>query len=288
MKCPHCNYVSFEYLNTCRKCSKDLSSHKSQFGIEYLEPVSLGILTFVERGPAAAVEAEQAASTFDTGDFGFASESDTGGHVVIEDQEPAAATFAESGTDEMALDFGGGDIAIPEISAAPEEEAASEIQVGSADLGEIASDSGFSLNLGDELGEGGGLSINLDDTGGQAGAGTEESGGEISLSLDALEDEVTQVSSAAQPANEQVVIGDEALTGIEFNFDTDSTLEIKPGTSAPAPEKKAGGEDEFADLDLSLDDKNLFGEGGGEKQGDEIDLGDIDLKLGDDDLGLKF
>ena len=33
MKCPKCGYNSFDYLDSCKKCGKDLIEHKQKFGI---------------------------------------------------------------------------------------------------------------------------------------------------------------------------------------------------------------------------------------------------------------
>lgn len=38
MKCPKCNYVSHDYLDTCRKCSTDLSVFKQRIGLFVLQP----------------------------------------------------------------------------------------------------------------------------------------------------------------------------------------------------------------------------------------------------------
>src|SRR6266436_3264543 len=38
MKCPKCNYVSHDYLGTCRKCSVDLVLFKQDLGLLVLQP----------------------------------------------------------------------------------------------------------------------------------------------------------------------------------------------------------------------------------------------------------
>lgn len=38
MKCPKCNYVSHDYLDTCRKCSMNLAVFKQQIGLFVLQP----------------------------------------------------------------------------------------------------------------------------------------------------------------------------------------------------------------------------------------------------------
>jgi hypothetical protein len=33
MKCPKCNYTSFDYLDSCKKCGKDLLEHREKHNI---------------------------------------------------------------------------------------------------------------------------------------------------------------------------------------------------------------------------------------------------------------
>ncbi len=45
MKCPKCSYVSFEYLDRCTNCGKELAEHKSEFGIDFIRYSSINILS---------------------------------------------------------------------------------------------------------------------------------------------------------------------------------------------------------------------------------------------------
>ncbi|MDT8440685.1 MAG: hypothetical protein RQ723_03375 [Desulfuromonadales bacterium] len=88
MKCPKCGYNSFESLDSCKKCSADLSEHKTRFGLR-------GFLAPGQQTPAAvaAVEDELAAGAGKpVADFGF--------DFLDEETPPttdAAATGASSG-----------------------------------------------------------------------------------------------------------------------------------------------------------------------------------------------
>ncbi|MBI4665392.1 MAG: hypothetical protein HY751_03155 [Nitrospinae bacterium] len=296
MRCPYCSYVSFEFLDTCKKCSKDLSSHKQQYGIEFLEPVSLGVLTFVE---GAAPSAEPSAPA----GFSFHEEADHG--ILIEDvsapsaQEPAVAEFS---ADDIKLDFGESTEEILSETGGTED-------IGikfDAGIDEIASDSGFTLSLGDELDIGmGDEKTPAEETGGSISLGEpEEEGGivmrgfdeedEGGITLSALEEKAAAVEEPGE-----IVIGGSAAEeeeGISLDLDIEGIgdIEIKDAKAdedtvkiegAAAKTAKKPEEDDFADIELSLDDKDLFGEKGGDE---EIDLGDLDLQIGDDDLGLKL
>jgi hypothetical protein len=48
MKCPKCGYVSFEYLDACRKCGRDLSQFKAAVGIAAFTPGVINVLKYVE------------------------------------------------------------------------------------------------------------------------------------------------------------------------------------------------------------------------------------------------
>jgi len=68
VKCPKCNYTSFDYLDNCKKCGKDLSEHREKHAIR-----SVLFATAVSgAGAVAAVE--------DNFEFDF-----------NEDEEPLAA-----------------------------------------------------------------------------------------------------------------------------------------------------------------------------------------------------
>jgi hypothetical protein len=48
MKCPKCKYVTFDYLDTCPKCGKNMSSEKAKLNISGIKPnppFVLGALT---------------------------------------------------------------------------------------------------------------------------------------------------------------------------------------------------------------------------------------------------
>ncbi len=88
MKCPQCNYVSFDYLDSCRKCSKDLTAHKSQVGIDFLEPIPIGVLAFLESGAREPVAIGTGAANFDSDDFKVAGDS-TESAVSVEETATA-------------------------------------------------------------------------------------------------------------------------------------------------------------------------------------------------------
>lgn len=293
MKCPHCSYVSFEYLDTCRKCSKDLTTHKGQYGIEFLEPVSLGILTFVEG---------RAATSAVVGGALDISKSDETASFLDEEVATEELSSVSGKPDEINFDFG--DSAAVEV---PQGSSTDEIGIDMGEgMGGIASDSGFSLNLGDDIDGGGDLNLSFGDDESSASTVVEETGG-ISLNLDSSGDEGGQIVmkdidiSLEDEGGGPIVVGAEPSKDSLMDLDLDDIggLEIDMGEAQPQKEPtiKLSGEEakkaaaapdvDFTDIDFNLDDKDIFGDNKDDKSGD-IDLGDIDLHLGDDDMGMKF
>jgi uncharacterized RDD family membrane protein YckC len=74
MKCPKCGYHSFDHLESCRKCGRDLGEHKARFGLTGVsrprrpvavapppaipEPLSGDVTASAEAGAATAFSAE--------------------------------------------------------------------------------------------------------------------------------------------------------------------------------------------------------------------------------------
>jgi hypothetical protein len=230
---------------------------------------------------------------------------------VLIDEERSTEELSSQVTqaDDINIDFGGqSTVETPQGSSTDD----IGLDMGPS-LDNIASDSGFSLNLGDDLESGGGGDLNLsfgEDESGTALGTVEDSGG-ISLNMDTSGDEGGHVTMAdldislADESGGPIVIGGAPSKNGEMELDLDDLggLEIsmdEPHTqNAPTKEptmkvsavdaKKAAPklDDDFADIELSLDDKDLFTDIKDDKGGD-IDLGDLDLQIGDDDMGMKF
>ena len=69
MKCPSCNYVSHDYLDTCRSCGGDWSGFKAQIGLRTRPPGTVLDLSeaVANRAGAATPEIALAPSGADTG-----------------------------------------------------------------------------------------------------------------------------------------------------------------------------------------------------------------------------
>lgn len=291
MKCPHCKFVSFEYLNSCRKCSKDLVAHKSQHGIEFLEPISLGILTFVDTGSVQADSDAGDGMSFDTGDVmidsGDALEdeapSDSSGDTAGEDDfQFALGDEAEGGATVEAVAEESAEADVVEISDTDEgvevakaSEESVEVEIDEAAV-EVAADdtdmeeTGFSLGLGDDLGDSDdGLDFGSDDS-------SDDTGSEEIALDDTSPDEELSVSLDDDTGAESGSDDEISLTIDEPAGDADD-LSVEPAQEEKASE---GGDNDFEDIELSLDDKDMFGD---EDSGsdDDLDLGDLDLDLPD-------
>ncbi len=83
MKCPKCNYISFDYLDECKKCGKDLSEHKEKHNIRSL---------LFAGGIAAAGGAVAAAGAGEEDfEFDFNEEEAAGQVAAPVDESPASS-----------------------------------------------------------------------------------------------------------------------------------------------------------------------------------------------------
>ena len=81
MKCPKCNYISFDYLDDCKKCGKDLTEHKEKHNIRSV--------LFAGAGAAAVGGAAAAA---EDGDFTFDfDENEEQGATLIDESQVLAS-----------------------------------------------------------------------------------------------------------------------------------------------------------------------------------------------------
>ena len=81
MKCPKCGYNSFDYLDSCKKCNKDLTEHKTRFNIQSIllseMPVDVASEVAEETVAMATATADAVIDDFagsagdDSDDFGF-------------------------------------------------------------------------------------------------------------------------------------------------------------------------------------------------------------------------
>ena len=102
MKCPKCGYNSFEHLDSCKKCGKDLVSFKQQFGItSVLFPGQLMPLAAAAETEAETVVAEEFEEVSKTA--AAAAEAETAGVVEAED----LAATQSGGADDFGFDFMG-------------------------------------------------------------------------------------------------------------------------------------------------------------------------------------
>jgi hypothetical protein len=305
MKCPFCNYVSFDYLNTCRKCSKDLSAHRAKYDINFLEPISLGILSFAAM--TASAPAAAGAASFSHEDLHSPSDEAEEPHTVSSVEE-AMGVAANGGDDSFGftLDDSTGDFSMPDASEGdieiPEKSGA-----GTAVAGAAAASSGpdeISFDS-DEISLGG-----EEETTVPATAAMEPEHEEIAMDISPEEapslevsmetpDEITleeQVAHVAQAAPD--ISMEEPEPSGEINFD-EPAAEPAPDISMEEPDLAGGdsalssdsgfslglGED-MGGLDSELDFSSIGGDSGGGAAtpssggGSEFE----DVNLSDDDI----
>jgi hypothetical protein len=75
MKCPKCGYYSFDHLDSCKKCSVDLTEHKAKFNLRgFFSPEKAAQLApevTVDEATVDEATEESAGSAEESADFGF-------------------------------------------------------------------------------------------------------------------------------------------------------------------------------------------------------------------------
>ena len=180
MKCPKCGYVSFDHLNNCMKCSRDLSDCRQDLNLSDFKaevPFLLGSLVGeMEGGGAQQALSLTQETELELGGLGMSDLSSSGGSIDMGEMESPSA---ESGSDEVSL---------------------SEIALDDLETIEASS-----------LGDAGGKELQLDDLAELNSESTKEEEGFLGLeiepdgeSLGGLEDEISlepEAPAEAAPAD---------------------------------------------------------------------------------------
>lgn len=313
MKCPKCNFVSFEYLNSCKKCGVELASHKVEYAIDFPEASDLGVLTMIEAAPAAAVAAMPVALEEAGGEA-------TDIEEAVPEIEEAEGAEPESGLDLSSLGESVEEAAAPaelgesaidlQLPAGETEEAAEEI--GGLDLSGLGGETEKIDTIGadetepeaaateEEAEAGGDISLDLEELEAAVEPDSEEASGEgISLDIESIKteegagDEVGELEIAGEDARETSEKEAEVTEQTdELDMGDIAGIDLESGESeTPDAEPEPVGDDDISlddlELDLNLEDEELLG--GESKEGkkdkkEEEDIGLDDLDL--DDLKL--
>jgi hypothetical protein len=138
MKCPKCKYTTFDYVDTCPRCGKDISGEKSKLHIMSLKPNTpflLGSLTGdLNDSSASFAVPKSVRESSESMSFNSSEIYDDGSELNINvDEEPVAESDGEeegldtltSGDYEMELDLDSGQ-APEEIEVPSDQEMGSE------------------------------------------------------------------------------------------------------------------------------------------------------------------
>lgn len=158
MRCPKCGYNSFDHLDSCKKCGKDLESFKQQYGIKsVLFPGQMQpLVTAAETEPESVSVAETVAAAAAT-TAAAAAVADTA--VAEESDVPAAGEGDDFGFDFMGESEAEDDLSFDELfEEAPVdedvEETLPEPEQEQQEQGEAAeAEDDFAFDMGREEGE---------------------------------------------------------------------------------------------------------------------------------------
>lgn len=102
MKCPKCNYISFDYNQTCPKCKKDLAESRGRMNHPSFRPSPLSISSI--KGPTETVRMEQKKVFVLEEKIDLKSSA---GQNLDKAEEPDMDFSLEAASDELSLDFDG-------------------------------------------------------------------------------------------------------------------------------------------------------------------------------------
>ncbi|MEE8483371.1 MAG: hypothetical protein V3S46_02140, partial [Nitrospinota bacterium] len=215
MKCPKCNYVSFEHLNECRKCNIDLSAHKSELGIDFPEYSGLDLLSHIDMGGDSKAEGQHEEPA-----VAVADEEETA------EPEEVETAVADETVDTDMSDIGGGieitgeseGVELSDIGEGSEETATVEISPEEEGQAEVSDDDSGGINFG-------GFAGGEDET--------------VSIDAADLEEEPKTEASSTEPAGDES--GSIDLGGIGDSAEETASLELpeideEPAAAAETPE----------------------------------------------------
>ena len=117
MKCPKCGYVSFEYLNECKKCRKNLEAFKSEHSFYGHEPRDLMVVEYLEE-KAKEEEVASAEETDEEGVVTVVEEEDGSLENIVTEIKGVTDTTesADEPAEEISLDLEEDDAAADEVT----------------------------------------------------------------------------------------------------------------------------------------------------------------------------
>ncbi len=279
MKCPKCNFSSFEYLNTCKKCGLDLSVHKTELGIDFPQYSSVGLMVALrhEASPQAAM-AESATMVEEPLDAGQLSETSS------TDQLSGTAGFeAAIASDTDFTNIGGG------------------VDLGEHDdldlssLGESADETAsISLPPVEEEEIKLGTDVAVEPAKQEAAPAAKPGGGDLELGgidfdLGSLDESPAPVNAAATPdlgEVEEAVAppAKEEEVAIELG---DLDLGISEGAESAPPPAKEAADIELGDIEITPEEKPATPQKAASAGDFSMDGLDIDINLDDIDLSSE-
>ncbi len=257
MRCPKCGYVSFEYLDSCKKCSKDLFEFKEKAKISLVEPAQLNLNKLLNAG-----EAEDTSGAEEGEDIEYNEETS----VMEDDSMEVAPSPAEDllsaieTSDESVLDVEGTEIEIDESGLG---EASTSDETEGLDL--TSDDGGIDFDLPFEE-EGALDSTETSNEEAQAvDLGTESEGSlDQDMELEIDESDLGDESTAVDEVEGLDLTSDDG--GIDFSL----PMEDEGETDSQE-------EGEELDISLDMDTEDLESGEEGAEQGIELEIDGSDL-----------
>lgn len=255
MRCPKCGFISFDHMDTCLKCKKDITKGSDVKGTTY-HAVAPSFL----RVPDVSRSEEK-----------FETESE-----VVEEEGLSFSTDDDESVEEF--DFSDPDL---EVLVEEGDESGEDDEGGSISFDDQAFGDGLQLDSDDEKEEEGGFDLEFE--GGEDLGFSEEDNESAPASFDAS-GELGEITDLAPPAETNDPIAS-LSNGLDLSLDDDMSLDEDLHLDGLDLDLGLSNNEDASDteLSLSLDDIDLSSE---DILGESNELDDLSLNLDLDDLNI--
>ncbi|MBW2659063.1 MAG: hypothetical protein JRC87_05600 [Deltaproteobacteria bacterium] len=258
MRCPKCGFISFDHLEVCLKCKKDIKAASDALNggvLQVVPPVFLNLQPEPEAGQPDKgdfiTDSEDVVDEYVDSDLDILLEDEleeVSDGVVFEEEEDEPVDLDLSMDDEddgeIAIDLGGDDeVAIHLDEFADDQGDDGEVLAGQSESNTAGGDDGFEIEMPEEL-------IDMSDLAPPASAGDDGAAAE-SLDLDInLDDFDFELESSAPDGGQSAEEADSGETVLALDdIDFSDTL----GNPEKKSRKKAGEVDMDEELNFDLD-----------------------------------
>jgi len=270
MKCPKCNYVSFDYNETCPKCKKALSEVRKKMDYPSFKPSLPSISDFKTRAPTESIKMQQktAVDLDDGNELEFSDNQDLdmqfdSGSAQNAEESGTELEF-EEGSDELALDFDEFDMGD---------------DAGKSSVSESSLETSLDLSFEEDSDE---LSFDFEESEGDNAASEAPQMAQGTSLEDSLEADLDRAfeedpDGVSEDTNEKTVLlepSEEAEVSAAFDMELDLSDDEAPEISIDLDDSFSAPKETASDADITFMDEGRL-----KSDPSELEVLDLDLDL---------